>query len=57
MLKNLFNSWLETEKKKLQNLPKLLAVVVPIWIALHLWERKLTNELIAMEIPQEERIV
>ena len=54
MFKKLFNLWLETEKKKLQDLPKLLAVTVPIWIALHLWERKLTKELEEMEVPQED---
>ena len=54
MFKNLFNRWLEAEKKKLQNLPKLLAVTATLWIALHLWERKLDKELAEMEIPQED---
>ena len=54
MFKNLFNRYIESEKKKIQNLPKLLAVAAPIWIALHLWERKLDKELAEMEIPQEE---
>ena len=56
MFKKIFNLYIESEKKKIQNLPKLLAVAAPIWIALHLWERKLDKELAEMEpyIPETE---